>query len=157
MPGLNHINADTDSLKRFATKLRKTKPEVYKALQVTVREAGTLVRDQARANASEFSKSIPPKIRLRASGNTATVSASGLLPVGFETGKTPARNRWRHPFMGVKDHWYGAAPPMGTGKDATQGPRPWLKPAAEAKGEEAKKRIVEGIERAIDDVLGGNA
>jgi len=146
------INADTDALKRFSRKLRKTYPEVSKALKAEVAAAGQLVRDDARARAGEFSKKIPPTIRSRVTGTMVTVTVgTAAQPLGALYERT---KNFRHPVMGNRNVWVEQAVKKDGTRGPNAGPKRSLHDAFDAQVEPAKERI---LLDAIDKVIGGEA
>lgn len=146
------INANADAIKLFTTKLRKTEPAAAKNLQAQLRVSANSVRDEARSSYASWSSSIPSRVRSRVTGNTATVTVSGL------GGLYAADRNWRHPvfasdtrananvawvYQGVKNN----------GDTSKPGPRNDLKKIGDARQSQVKSEMAEAIMGAIEDVL----
>lgn len=89
--------------------------------------AAGIIADAAKANAA-WSEQIPPRIKVKVSGNTATISCDA--PPAY-----PAETRARHPLFGNREWWY--EPPG----------EPFLGPAADAKAGAAMARYAKKIDR----------
>jgi hypothetical protein len=96
----------TRDLKRF---------KVDKPLKKTLRAAGQLIAEDAKANAEEYSKSVPPSIKVRIRGTSISVVAggegvplAGLFELGNKgKGKSQVAAKsgvFRHPVFG-SDVW----------------------------------------------------
>lgn len=107
---------DTTDFKNVIRVLRKEQPELAKQVRKQLRVAGEIVAAEARRNAAEFSKTIPPTIKVRTAGATVAVIAGGAkAPAAslFELGNTGGSKsataslggRFRHPVFGDRDVW----------------------------------------------------
>jgi hypothetical protein len=137
------LSVDTRDFQKFAKALRKAQPLLATKMRVKLREAGQLVADKAKENVAPFSTSIPPRIKVRTSGVTVSVIATGDLAGLFELGNKggSASGEFRHPLFGNMNVWY--AQPM----------HPFLGKALEEKSEEAVELILEALTEAMEFVV----
>lgn len=132
----------SDSIRRLVRDLDGIPPDLRRQLRPGLRAAGKAVADQAKTNAS-WSSRIP-----RAIGVSVKFSGSPGVRVVVNKRKAPhARpyehggrpGTFRHPYFGDRRRWY------------SQRARPFLAPAARAKGPRAARevdRVVRRVTRA---------
>lgn len=134
------IDSDTAQMKRFAARCKTAAPYLHKRVRSEVRQAGNLVRDEARAIAP--SKKIAKTIRTSATTVSATVKAGNAnVPEAalLEGDGTPGT--FRHPLFGNKKKWY------------VQARQPYLHPALEANREKVEKLIGGAAHDAVQEIL----
>lgn len=132
-----------DEIRRLIDDMGKIPKELKTELRAPLREAGQLVRDKARSNAS-WSKKIPAATRVsvgftaRNPGVSVVVNktkAPNARP--FEHGGTAGT--FRHPVFGHRNRW------------VEQRARPFLYKAAAEMAPEAEHRIAEAVDRVTRD------
>jgi hypothetical protein len=105
---------DTKELRALSRSLRAFKPD--KQLHRALRVAGLMVAEDAKALAGEYSKSIPPTIKVTVSKTKIMIVAGGgdVALAGLEElgnrgkGKSQAASRsgrFRHPVFGDRSKW----------------------------------------------------
>jgi hypothetical protein len=120
----------SDPMAEIAQDMRALPEETRKAIRPKLREAGELVQQRARENAS-WSDRIPGDIKVvtsfRQNREGVTVKAGGANSPHARPyeGLTTRGNSFRHPVYGNRDVW------------VSQEARPFLMPAAEASADEA--------------------
>ncbi len=146
------MGVDVRDFAAFARALRKGSPEVALQLRVDLRAVGEIVASEARVRAAEWSKTIPPSIRVRTSGATVSVIAGGSgVPLAglFELGNQGQRGLggtdFRHPVWGNRNVW--VSQPM----------HPFLAPSLEAKIDAVEVAAVEALDSAIASIVGWEA
>jgi hypothetical protein len=113
----------------------KVPAEVRIALRPAVLEAGNLIADAAKANAS-WSGRIPGAISV-----TSNLTSSGGAVIRVDSTTAPharpyegrSGSPFRHPVFGNRDNW------------VSQATRPFLKPARDSEGDKARALIGEAV------------
>lgn len=142
----NHFAIDTRDMKDLTKALRKAAPELVTDMRKDVRKAGVIVAEEAKRKAGEHSKSIPPTIKVRASGATVAVTAgkgvplAGLYELGNKGGN-PASETFKHPIFG---EWV-------TG-EGYQKRYPFLALAAEATIVQTEAAIAEAVDKCVHSI-----
>lgn len=106
---------------------------------------------EAKAIASEHSKSIPPSIKVRTSGATVAIIAGGRgVPLAslYESGNAGGiksrsalwTGRFRHPVFGNRDVW------------VWQDLHHYLAPAAAARAVEVERDVVAALDEAVKTI-----
>lgn len=70
---------DTSDFKAVVKALRKAEPVLNREVRRELRSAGEIVAVEAKAIASQWSKSIPPTIKVRTSGASVAIEAGGVV------------------------------------------------------------------------------
>lgn len=137
------VVVDTKALARLARDLRAAAPEAWKACRVSLRAAGEIVAQDARARTS-YSSRIPGSIKVRVtSGGNVKVVAGGEAAPDAAAIENRGRGHVRHPVFGDREVW--------TDKNS----RPaFLAPALEAHYEEVADMVTDAVAAAVDRALG---
>lgn len=124
----------------IARDMRKLTPETQKAVRPRLRQGGEIIASEARS-LSDWSSRIPGTVRVRTSFRedrekvSVIAGGSGAPHARPYEGIATQGDTFRHPVYGNREVW------------VSQDKRPFIFPAAEAKGEE-----VTGLVRAaLDD------
>jgi len=128
------LSIDTKALRSFAKALRVAEPALAKGLRLAYRAAGDEVASDARRRA-DYSTRIPGSIRVRTT-QTAAVSVIAGGPQALDAAPLEHQGlpgSFRHPVFGNRAVW------------VDQTARPFLHPALEAKGEEAKAAVAAAL------------
>lgn len=140
------INADISQMTRFARDAHRLRPELDKRMRKAMKEAGDLVKDDARARTD--SVKVQRTLRTNVSANAVTIRAGNArtpLPVLLEgDGTGGTGGEWRHPLFGDRRRWY------------SQERHPYLHPALEAKKRDAVEILSNAAYAAAIEVLGAD-
>jgi hypothetical protein len=132
---------DTHDYKDFARNLRRTEPLIAKSMRTKLRAAGAVVATEAKSIVGQSSSSIPPTVKVRTSGVSVSVIATGVLAGLFELGNkgSGGGGTFRHPVYGNMMAW--ASQPM----------HPFLSKALESKIEAVTEMVGVALDEAIKE------
>lgn len=141
------MNADTHSFRRFADVLRRHSLEMDRDIGEALREGAKLVADEAKSRVSQFSKSVPPTIRVEERGVKSVAVAAGgpntpmagLLERGNRGGSTSAAT-FKHPVYGNRTNW------------VEQPTHQYLRPALHARRHEVEELVAKVTEETVHAV-----
>jgi hypothetical protein len=155
------FNVDTSDLKGLIKDLKRAGPAATRGMRTAIKASAEIVAVEARAIASEHSKSIPPTVKARTylSGtrtSTASVTAGRGVPLAalYEVGNkgsSPTDPEFRHPVFAR-----GTSGKLQQTSDWVGEKRyPFLLPAAVHKGAEVQKEVEKIAGMAADIVAVG--
>jgi hypothetical protein len=136
-----NFDIDASELRAFAKALQKAAPAAKKELTLRLRALGEHVADDAQARIQEWSRSIPPSIRVRVYGANVQVIASAMPLAGLlEFGSKGRENSdtFKHPVFGNAQVW------------VDQPKHEFLKPAAAANQERIELEGLAAIDAALE-------
>lgn len=144
------IRTDASQLRSLGTRLRKTRPTVYRAIRREILRQAKQVADDAKQKA-DWSSRIPGTIKASAAGvNTAKVRAGGAAAphaAAYEHGG--AEGTFRHPVFAdqskTRDEWTWV----------NQEARPFLHPALMDHYPELVEGLASAVETAVGDAIDG--
>ena len=139
------FKANASEVRALGSRLRKSKPEVYKELRRAVLAEARIVAEDARGLASWSSK-IPGSIKASAQGiNTAVVRAGGKsAPDAAPFEHAGASGSFRHPVFGRKDEPWVEQPA-----------KPFLHPAAMDRLDATVSALEDAVITAVDHAIDG--
>ena len=131
------IQIDTSELKDLARGLKAINPIFYRKLNERLKEAGKLVAEEAKVNAS-WSTKIPRTIHVSASMSSVSVTAGGKRAPGARPLEHEGRQgNFRHPVFGHRNVW------------VDQPARPFIIPALEKN----RYKVLELIKLAVNETF----
>lgn len=145
---MSMFQADASQLRRLGAELRKTRPEVHRAVRRSVLEQAKKIAEDAKTKA-DWSTRIPGTIRASSSGvNTAVVRAGGpSAPHAAAYEHAGAEGTFRHPVYGrgdeTRDQWTWVS----------EQARPFLHPALMDRFDETVIALRDAVEVAVSDVI----
>ena len=145
------MRIDTGELKMFARGLRLADRKLYLEMNRHIREAATVIADDAKTNAS-WSTRIPPTIKVRGGASRLSVVAGKGVPYAgpYEYGgKHMAKGTFKHPVFAAK----GTTRYNEKGSWPTQKTRPFLMPAVAKNRQLVMEQIVIAVNRTIDEAI----
>lgn len=139
------LRADTSSLRKLGSQLRKSQPAMYRATQKGLRVVGDRVAKRATTNAEAFSTRIPPTVKSRVSGlNSVIVSAGGTAAPNAKPIENHGKGHVRHPVFGDREAW--------TDKNS---PPAFLLPAATADLSRDAEAVAAALQVQVEKILHG--
>lgn len=144
------FRADASQLRKLGANLRKSHPEVHRAMRRAVLEQAKRIAEDARTK-SDWSTRIPGTIKASSAGvNTAVVRAGGPgAPHAAAYEHAGASGTFRHPVFAdaskTRDEWTWV----------TEQARPYLHPALMDRFDETVLALRDAVEVAVDRSIHG--
>lgn len=133
------IAIETDELVVFAKILKLSDKIIYKHMHARLKDAGKVVADEAKKNAS-WSTKIPGAIKVQSTMGSVSISVSGRRAPGARVLEHEGRQgKFRHPVFN-KGGW------------ANQDARPFITPALASKREEVMHLIELAMNETFEEI-----